>query len=305
METQLQRMSIVPRSFGEPTQAERTGKLTKLLFLKELVANPWKCGLLAYCALVRSLRYQRRDNTQRRSRYKSREDYASMTIRDAHEIQLALAELEFPRVFSGSVFFALFKTYGIPTISSLLVSTGQSASETTASKRAADTGIILTEMVLNTPTSKRAVDGIARMNYLHDRYRRAGKISDADMLYKLSLFGLEPIRWTNKYEWRTLTDFERSATGVFRKNMGEAMEIPYELLLGSKQGWRDGLAWLDDLERWSLQYEEEFMVPAESNHQLALGTLDLALFKLPAAWHGVGRQFVAALLDPRLRKAMM
>ena len=32
-----------------------------------------------------------------------------MTIKDAHSIQLALAELEFPRIFSISVFFAIFK----------------------------------------------------------------------------------------------------------------------------------------------------------------------------------------------------
>jgi hypothetical protein len=40
-----------------------------------------------------------------------------MTVEDAHAIQLALPELEFPKTFSISVFFALFKTYGIPSIS--------------------------------------------------------------------------------------------------------------------------------------------------------------------------------------------
>jgi hypothetical protein len=138
-----------------------------------------------------------------------------MTLQDAHSMQLALAELEFPTVFSVSVFFALFKTYGIPSISKLLVATGQLLDPETASKRAADTGVVITEVVLNKPDSERAISGIAFMNYLHGRYIKAGKISNDDMLYTLSLFVLEPIRWTAKYEWRGVTDFERCAMGVY------------------------------------------------------------------------------------------
>lgn len=138
-----------------------------------------------------------------------------MTLQDAHSIQLSLAELEFPTVFSVSVFFALFKTYGIPSISRLLVATGQLSASETASKRAADTGVVITEVVLNKPDSERTISGIALMNYLHGRYIKAGKISNDDMLYTLSLFVLEPIRWTAKYEWRTVTDFERCAMGIY------------------------------------------------------------------------------------------
>ena len=45
------------------------------------------------------------------------------------------------------------KTYGIPSISRRLVATGELANEKTASKRAAETGIVITEVVLNKPDS--------------------------------------------------------------------------------------------------------------------------------------------------------
>lgn len=159
-----------------------------------------------------------------------------MTLQDAHSMQLALAELEFPSVFSISVFFALFKTYGIPSISKLLVTTGQLSTSEKASKRAADTGVIITEVVLNKPDSERAISGIALMNYLHGQYIKAAKISNDDMLYTLSLFVLEPIRWTAKHEWRGVTDFERCAMGVYWKDLGEAMNISYETLPSASSG---------------------------------------------------------------------
>lgn len=92
--------------------------------------------------------------------------------------------------------------------------------------------------MLNEPTSKRTIDGIAHMNYLHSGYRKAGKITDANMLYTLSLFALEPIRWTRRFEWRALTDMETCAIGTVWKDMGDAMEIPYTALKSGATGFR-------------------------------------------------------------------
>ncbi|KAK5172745.1 uncharacterized protein LTR77_002865 [Saxophila tyrrhenica] len=228
-----------------------------------------------------------------------------MTLEEAFEIQNRLAVLEFPIVFSVSVFFALFKTYGIPSISKLLVQTGQLADEATASKRAADTGVVLTEVILHHPSSPRAIDGIARMNYLHSTYRKAGKISDADMLYTLSLFALEPIRWTDQYEWRKVNEVERCAMGTYWRYMADAMEIPLTLLHSHKSGWTDGLHFLDELEEWSIAYEAGAMVPAKSNYTVARGTVEVGLFNVPRRLRPMCMPFVSALLSPHLRKAMM
>ncbi|KAJ5732693.1 hypothetical protein N7493_004174 [Penicillium malachiteum] len=149
----------------------------------------------AYLIVVQKLRFLRANSLSRKYPY-DRESLAHMTLEEAFEIQSSLAELEFPFTFSTSIFFALFKTYGIPSISKLLVATGELANPNSSSKRAADTGVLLTEIVLTKPNSSRNLDAIARMNWLHDRYRRAGKIKDGDMLHTLSLFVLEPVRWT-------------------------------------------------------------------------------------------------------------
>jgi hypothetical protein len=227
-----------------------------------------------------------------------------MTLADAHTIQLSLAALSFPTTFSIGVFFALFKTYGIPRISELLVATGQLSGAETASKRAADTGVVITEVVLNEPDSERAVSGIALMSYLHGRYNRAGKISNEDMLYTLSLFVLEPIRWTEKYEWRGVMGFERCALGMYWKDLGEAMKISYDVLPSASLGWSEGFHWLEELEVWSLDYETRNMVPADTNATLAHGTFDIALFNVPSFLQPCGFTVASALLEPRLQKAM-
>lgn len=77
-----------------------------------------------------------------------------------------------------------------------------------AGRRYVDTTILIVEFMGKEPASERACSAIARMNYLHGRYQKAGKISNDDMLYTLSLFILEVPRWVDKFEWRTLTPLE-------------------------------------------------------------------------------------------------
>lgn len=233
------------------------------------------------------------------------ESYRKMTTSDAQAILKDLTELEFPKLFGFSIIFALFKTYGIPSVSSLLVATGQLADLGTASKRIADTGVLLLEFALNAPTSERATKAIARMNYLHSHYQRAGKISNNDLLYTLSLFALEPARWVKKYEWRSLTDLELCACGTYWKSMGDAMSISYEFLPSSKDGWEHGLRWLKEVEAWSLAYEETQMVPAATNRQLADSHFEILCINVPPRLRDPCKKMMSVLLGERLRKAMM
>ncbi|KAL9106299.1 MAG: hypothetical protein Q9227_008634 [Pyrenula ochraceoflavens] len=133
------------------------------------------------------------------------------------------------------------------------------------------------------------------MNWLHDRYRKAGRINDDDMLHTLGLFALELMRWTRNLEWRDLGDLERGAMAVYWKNMGEGMSI----------SWQNGLEWLRELEAWSQSYELDNMIPSPSNKTLALATVDVGLMNVPKMLKPMGLQFAAALLDRRLRRAMM
>ena len=185
------------------------------------------------------------------------------------------------------------------------MATGELATPEAASKRVTDTGVLLLEFALNPPSSERTIQAIARMNYLHGLYQKAGKIKHSDMLYTLSLFALEPSRWVQRYEWRSMTELELCACGTFWKAMGDAMLIPYDVLPSQKEGWRDGLHWLKEVEEWSLAYEKAYMVPSESNKQLADSELDILFINLSARLMSTGKQIVTVLLEDRLRKAIM
>lgn len=143
------------------------------------------------------------------------------------------------------------------------------------------------------------------MNWLHGLYRRSGKIRDDDMLYTLSLFALEPIRWTRRLEWRELTDLECCALALYWKNMGDVMDISYERLPSFPSGWANALEWMRELEAWSEGYEAENMMPEPLNRTVANATIIIGLTNVPSIFRPLVTQFAASLLNPRLRRAML
>lgn len=260
---------------------------------------------LSYLTLVAFLRNRHLRSTLAKYPYPTRSSFASMTNEDAYLIQQDLSELEFPLMFSKSLQFALFRTYGIPTISKLLVQTSQFSEESTATKRYTDTVVLLAEFMGYHPTSTRSIEAIGRMNYIHSQYQKSGKILDDDLLYTLALFAGEPVRWIDKYEWRKLEDFEKCAIGTFWKAIGDAMGIPFGKLRSGREGWVDGLQWWDELIDWSAEYEKSFMVPDTNNRKTADQTVAILLYSVPGFAKGAGRKVVSALMDDRLRTAMM
>jgi hypothetical protein len=263
------------------------------------------CGFVLYLYLVSSLRLRRAQTTPSKYGMTSQDSLANMTTDDAQSILKDLVEMEFPKIMGLSIIFALFKTYGIPSVSSLLVATGQLANPESASKRTADTGVLLLEFALNKPSSERTIKAISRMNYLHARYQKSGQIRNSDMPYTLSLFALEPVRWVQVYEWRDLTDVELCACGTFWKAMGDAMMISFEDLPSSKTGWTDGLHWLEEVRTWSGMYEAQNMIPAITNQKLAESHLDVLFLNAPKWLNEFGKRVVSTLVGERLRQAMM
>ncbi|KAK1985498.1 hypothetical protein LZ30DRAFT_584017 [Colletotrichum cereale] len=261
--------------------------------------------IVFYLLLVRALRYRHRDGFfQRCPQYRTREGMASMSLAKASSVMQELASREFPVTFSTSIFFALFKTYGIPSISKLLVATSQLSGHATASKRRTDTGVLMFEIVCNAPCSKRNIDAVARINFLHSRWRQAGKISDDDMLYTLGLFVLEPMRWIFLYEWRDLSMLERYALAMIWKNLGQEMGISYECLEPYMDKENDALAWLESLRKWCSKYQQHHMVRAVSNEKLAQANLHLILIDFPRFAHDFIFRQLRCLMEPQVRHAM-
>ncbi|KAI5295222.1 hypothetical protein KEM52_001999 [Ascosphaera acerosa] len=281
----------------------------------------------AYLLVVRVLRYRRRDGLYRKYRHVAdKSSFCRMTVQQAWEICVEIGS-DFPTSSLVALQFALFRTYGIPSISRLLVKTGQLATKQTSLKRYADTSVLIREFFAQPPTAARAHEAIARMNYIHSGYRASGSITDDDMLYTLSLFACEPWRWIDTYEWRKLTDLELCAMGTFWRSIGDAMEISYEKLPSGRRGtalphqgeetlggpdasqqqddFQNGLHWLQELKQWSLGYEQAHMIPDRNNKIIADLTVGVLLYSLPSALHRLATNLVHYLMDDRLREAMI
>lgn len=83
------------------------------------------------------------------------------------------------------------------------------------------------------------------------------------------------------------------------------MGISFTPLASSSSGFHDGLQFAKELQVWSEAYEREFMVPDKWNNKLADETVAILVYNLPEWLKGPARKVVAALMDARLRKAMM
>ena len=207
--------------------------------------------------------------------------------RESRDIVFALAAWDFPWDIERSLEFALFRTYAIPSISSLLVRTGEF--ETRTRKRYDDTELILSEILENGAEDPRGAAALKRMNEMHARYR----IANEDFLYVLSTFVFEPIRWLDRFGWRKLTEGERAAIFAYYRD------------LGSRMGIRDIPKNMATFEAFNRIYELEGFEFAETNAKIGSKTLDLLLgFYLPRPLFWLGRPVAKAMMDPPLIEAM-
>lgn len=207
--------------------------------------------------------------------------------KDCREIALLLSSREFSWDIERALEFALFRTYAVPSISGLLARTGEF--ERQPRKRYDDTELILAEIMENGFDSERGRRALARMNDMHGRFR----IANDDLLYVLSTFVFEPIRWLERYGRRPMTPHEQLAWFNYYRDLGERMKI-----VGMPEG-------LDGFRRFNERYETDHFRFAESNRSVATATSDLLLgFYLPTWLLWAGRPVVAAIMDPPLVAAM-
>jgi len=159
--------------------------------------------------------------------------------RDCAAIARRLGTLVFPWDTTRSLEMALFRTFASPRIGALLHRTGEF--EARAQKRYDDTDLIVSEIVEHGFDSERGARAIARMNAIHARFA----IANDDLLYVLSTFVFEPIRWNARWGWRPMTPHEREGWFWFWRGVGERMGI------------RDLPSDLASFERFSASYERE------------------------------------------------
>ena len=207
--------------------------------------------------------------------------------KDYWEIARLSAFYEFPWDNTRALELALFRTFAVPSISSILYKTREFEKRT--QKRYDDTDLILSEILENGIDSERARAAIEKMNFIHSHFN----ISNEDYLYVLSTFVFEPERWITKYGYRKLTENELKASFKVWQELGALMGI--KNIPASKA----------ELEQFNIDYERKNFILAESNRAIALYTENLFLsWMLPKQLYGFGRPFLHAVMDEPLLTAV-
>ena len=173
-----------------------------------------------------------------------------------------------------------------------------------AGRRAVDTEILLRESQTQPRESERYMTAVARMNFLHERYRKAGKILDEDLLHTLGDGAAEIIHIINKEEWRQLSEVEQCAIGVFHRNFGEDLGISFAPLESSQTGWRDGLHFVRELIQWTESYEERVASPTITGDMYVRVYLDSATKKMGPTVTKVLRKIVGTDLNDTMREGL-
>ncbi|KAE8421940.1 hypothetical protein BDV36DRAFT_18713 [Aspergillus pseudocaelatus] len=255
-----------------------------------------------YVLAVQYLRFQRCDRIESKFKRAGR-PLSSMTVKEAHDIMRQLRELEFPFALRSSTRMTTLKTASVPTVADLFVATGQ-RSEKNNTKRGADTEVLMNEIHDREAGSDAHMMAFARMNYIHSRYRTAGKILDEDMLHTLGSAVVDLFRSIEKYEWRQLSDVEKCAVGVVYRSMGEAMEIPFNLLPSGKAGFTDGIHFAQELCDFTVEYEMTAVKPTQSTLFISRRLVGLETANYPSILRPAVESIIATRLDEHIRVSM-
>ncbi len=184
-----------------------------------------------------------------------------------------------------SLEIALYRTYCVPSISSLLDRTGEFHQRT--QKRYDDTSLIVAEMCEWGYLEGRGKEALERMNWAHSHF----KISNDDYLYVLSTFIFEPGRWIDKFGWRKLCETEKLGYYCFWREVGKRMgiqEIPPSYV---------------EFEKFSIEYERKHFRFADTNRRVGSSTRDLFASWLPRIFTPIVRYSIYAILDDSMLNA--
>jgi hypothetical protein len=199
--------------------------------------------------------------------------------RDHQRIVFLSTCYEFPFDTTRALEFALFRTFCVPSISALLDRTGEFGRR--AQKRYDDTDLIVSELMEWGYDSERGKRALRRMNQLHGRFA----IANEDLLYVLSTFVYEPIRWNARFGWRLMCEQERLGMFHFWREVGRRMNI--KEIPGGYEAF----------ERYNRDYEQQHFRRSETNHRVGTATLEMFGSWFPRMARPLVRSSMYALMD--------
>ncbi|KAJ7232708.1 hypothetical protein C8J57DRAFT_1383454 [Mycena rebaudengoi] len=233
-------------------------------------------AILVYLALVQSLRWRRYNAIHKK--YAAKFQTRTMTPAEAQEVVHLSYLYDMPLLTEKSTAFALFKTYGIPTISKLLANTRELGSQALVARPTWVTCPITGRTTQPGPPvdDPRANIALARVNWLHAKYKIVSGPT-----------------WAEKYGWRPHSPLERYAWFVYWEEIGRRMNI------------KDIPPTAEEFQAWAKAYEAEHMIPAKSNRDVANYTTGELLFMVPTVMRPFAERIIASLLEDRVRIAMI
>lgn len=180
---------------------------------------------------------------------------------------------------------ALLRTFASQSISGLLKRTGQF--DKFGQKRYDDTALLIAEFMQWGYDHPRGKAAIERMNFIHGHY----DIPNEDYVFVLSTFVLDPIKWMDKFGWRSMSDIEKQ--GLFY----------FFIEIGKRMGLHSLPNTLKEMEAQADAYEAKNFKYAPENEQIARATVAVMENWFPPFLRSPILPAVSAMLDEPLRKA--
>lgn len=206
-------------------------------------------------------------------------------VRDHQRIVFLSTCYDFSFDTTRALEFALFRTFAVPSIATLLDRTGEFQKR--PQKRYDDTDIIVSELIEWGYDSQRGAAALARMNLIHGHFQ----IANDDFLYVLSTFVFEPIRWNQRFGWRPMVEAEKLAMFHFWRAVGRRMgisDIP------------EDYAAFEDFNR---RYEREKVASSAAAGRTGSATRELFASWFPGPLKPLVRHAIHAMMDDATRAA--
>jgi hypothetical protein len=174
------------------------------------------------------------------------DEKGASALRLAHGTYRHLALFELPWEIEIGLRLAFYHTLAIPRVARLLARSGETRQRPL--KRGVDTALLMYELIDSGTDSASGREVIRALNTIHRRWQ----IEPEDYEYVLSTFIVVPLRFADRYGWRSPTSAEREAACIFYGEMGRLMGM--QRLPGS---YAEAEAWLDSYEAANMGYSPE------------------------------------------------
>lgn len=206
--------------------------------------------------------------------------------RDVQRIVHLMAVYEFSWDIARALEMALFYTYGSASVSRLLDRTAEF--EKFGQKRYDDTAILIGHFVESGWDGEFGNKALERMNKTHGHYT----VPNDDFLFVLWTFIEFPIRWTDSYGRRCMTEHEKRAWFNFWVGIGERM------------GLSDIPKSKADFDAFIHRYEAKHFVYSEANQRVADATVRIMANWFPAFMRPAVKPIIYCLMPANYLRAV-